>query len=162
MCTPVEAAPNDVNTTLPVIMDGTPETRTTRERIAEHISNDGCYGCHTLMDPLGFLLEGIDQHGKTRDTEQGLPIDESGEVDGFPFVGAAGLGSGLSDQFTPASCLVRGLFRQATSHIETDGESPSLYEVDIAFLNSGFSLQEAMVAIVTSDAFLFVSSPESP
>ncbi len=64
----------------------------------------------------------------------------------------------LNDRSDMVSCLVRGLFRNGTGHLEEIGEDPSLYDVDSAFIASGMRLQEALVAIAVSDAFSFVNT----
>ncbi len=63
-----------------------------RERMEQHRANPTCATCHARMDPLGFALENFDAIGKWRDTEAGMPIDNSGVLpDGTPFHGPAGL-----------------------------------------------------------------------
>jgi hypothetical protein len=65
---------------------------TMRERLAEHRKNPACAGCHKLMDPIGFALENYDGVGRWRNTENGAPIDNSGELpDGTKFKGIADL-----------------------------------------------------------------------
>ena len=49
-----------------------------RERLAEHRKNPACFGCHNLMDPVGFMLETYDAVGRWRTSEEGKPIDASG------------------------------------------------------------------------------------
>ena len=58
-----------------------------RERLAAHRENPSCAGCHELMDPIGFALEGFDAVGQRRFLENGIPIDSSGRVaDGTEFL----------------------------------------------------------------------------
>jgi hypothetical protein len=67
-----------------------------RERIAQHRSNPACYGCHQLMDPVGFSLENYDAVGRWREAEDGKPIDASGALpDGTKFDGVSGLRKAL-------------------------------------------------------------------
>ncbi len=51
-----------------------------REVLAEHRSSPQCSSCHTRMDPIGFALENFDAMGRWRGTEDGLPIDASGQL----------------------------------------------------------------------------------
>jgi hypothetical protein len=67
-----------------------------RERMAQHRSNPACYGCHQLMDPVGFSLENYDAVGRWRTAEDGKPIDVTGSLpDGTKFEGAPGLQKAL-------------------------------------------------------------------
>lgn len=159
LCQAVPAPPNDVNTTLPEsVEDDAP--RTTRDRLAAHVENESCAGCHYLMDPLGFPLERFDQAGRSRDTEHGLPIRTDSEVDGVEVANAVELGNLIAEHPDAPDCMVRNLFRHGVGHIEEIGESASLLLVQNAFENSGYRLQDVLIDIVSSDAFRFVSQPE--
>ena len=65
----------------------------------------------------------------------------------------------LHDSTQLPGCFTRGLFRQALGHVEEEGEAPALVQIDAAFEASGYRLQDAMLAIATSDAFTLVSKP---
>lgn len=157
LCSPVPAPPNDVITTLPPGSDDN-LPQTTRDRLQAHATIPRCAACHEAMDPLGYAFEHFDQYGRYRTHENGLPIDASAELDGEVADGAAGFLDVLDGRSDMVSCLVRGLFRHATGHLEEAGEDASLYDVDTAFIGSGLRLQEALVGIATADAFLFVNT----
>jgi len=54
---------------------------TTRERyLAHQQAGAACAGCHSLIEPLGFGFENYDATGHYRTTENGKPIDASGEI----------------------------------------------------------------------------------
>jgi len=53
-----------------------------REQLVQHRVNPTCVSCHRTMDAIGFGLENFDGIGKWRDTEQGRPIDASGDLPG--------------------------------------------------------------------------------
>ena len=161
LCASVPAPPNDVTTTLPEqIDDNLP--RTTRDRMAAHMTEPRCAACHETMDPLGFSLEHYDQFGRYRTHENGLPIDSSADVDGDAAADAVGFMAILKNRSDMASCLVRALYRHGTGTIEESGQEAALYDVDTAFFASGLKLQEAMVAITLSDAFGIVSLSAAP
>ena len=161
LCASVPAPPNDVSTTLPEqIDDNLP--RTTRDRMAAHMTEPRCAACHETMDPLGFALEHYDQFGRYRTHENGLPIDSSAELDGDAAPDAAGFMGILKNRSDMASCIVRALYRHGTGTIEVQGQEAALYDVDTAFLSSGMKLQEALVGIVLSDAFGIVSLTAAP
>ena len=67
-----------------------------RQRMEQHRNTATCAGCHKIMDPIGFSLENYDLIGKWRTTDEGAPIDASGElVDGTKMDGPAGLREAL-------------------------------------------------------------------
>lgn len=67
-----------------------------RDRLAEHRADPACAGCHRLMDPVGFPLEGFDAVGRWRTLEAGKPIDDSGGLpDGSEVSGVSGLEEAL-------------------------------------------------------------------
>jgi hypothetical protein len=53
-----------------------------REQLVQHRVNPTCVSCHRTMDAIGFGLENFDGIGKWRDTDQGRPIDASGDLPG--------------------------------------------------------------------------------
>ena len=158
LCQAVPPPPPDVIASLPETSDDN-MPMTTRDRLQQHITDPSCAACHASMDPLGFAFEGFDQNGRRRTHENGLPVDDSAELDGVVAQGARGFSALLAARGEMASCLVRNLFRHGTGHIEESGEEPILYDVDTAFFESGFRLKEALVSIASSDAFRFVAAP---
>lgn len=61
---------------------------TVRQRMEKHRADVNCASCHRLIDPLGMALEKFDPVGRLRESDQGQPIDTSGElVDGRKFMG---------------------------------------------------------------------------
>ena len=95
LCETVSAPPPNVNTNLPPNDPGTP--RTLRQKLASHLTNASCSGCHAAMDPIGFGFESFDAMGHYRTQEFGLPIDSTGSFDGKPFANAKELGFSLSE-----------------------------------------------------------------
>jgi hypothetical protein len=86
------------------VTDGNGTLLSLRERLAAHRENPSCASCHTLMDSVGFALEGFDATGRWRTLDElGLPVDASGVLpDGSRFEGL--------DEFR-ASLLQSELFR---------------------------------------------------
>jgi Protein of unknown function (DUF1592)/Protein of unknown function (DUF1588)/Protein of unknown function (DUF1587)/Protein of unknown function (DUF1595)/Protein of unknown function (DUF1585)/Planctomycete cytochrome C len=70
------APPPGVNTSLPV----TPgeEPKTLRARMEAHHTNPNCAACHTIFEPMGFVMENFDAVGKWRTEDAGHPIDATG------------------------------------------------------------------------------------
>lgn len=53
-----------------------------RQRMEMHRKNPVCAACHAQLDPLGFALEHFNGIGRWRTTDEGTPIDASGEMPG--------------------------------------------------------------------------------
>ncbi|WP_253154652.1 DUF1592 domain-containing protein [Stieleria tagensis] len=53
---------------------------TLRELLAAHRESSLCASCHARMDPPGFALENFNALGIWRETDNGHPIDPSGEL----------------------------------------------------------------------------------
>ena len=70
-----EEQPPDISVT-----EMTAMPTTTRELYELHASQPACRGCHTLIDPVGFVFEDLDAAGRFRTTEDGTPVDTSGEL----------------------------------------------------------------------------------
>jgi hypothetical protein len=157
LCEAIPAPPANVNTVLPT----DPSAKTAREKLSVHQTAPGCKSCHQAMDLIGFGLENYDGIGAYRTTENGETIDPETEAEGIgAFDGAKGLGTLLRDEPKVTSCMVRNIFRGATGHIDTKGESTALTELDASFADSGYHLQDLLVELVASDAFRLVGVVE--
>jgi hypothetical protein len=93
-------------------------TRTTRARFEHHAQDPGCATCHHVIDGLGFAMENFDGMGRSRTTENDLPIDTSVTIDaGTDFDGSyadsAELVAALADSASVKACLARQLFRSS-------------------------------------------------
>lgn len=78
LCQTLPPPPPTVDTNLP----SDPELPTTRSRTEAHVDDPTCAGCHSLIDPLGFAFEHYDELGRWRDTENGVDVDATGEIEG--------------------------------------------------------------------------------
>jgi hypothetical protein len=66
--------------------------KTMRDLMTEHRANPACAGCHKLMDPIGFAMEGFDAVGAARLRDGGNLIDASGDLaDGTKIDGVVAL-----------------------------------------------------------------------
>lgn len=132
--------------------------KTTRERFEAHTAQEQCRGCHDLIDPLGFALETYDALGRYRTTENGAPIDATGEIMGTE--GANGEVSGgveLADRLVSSpdgrACFVEHWLRYAVRRGATDGDACALDALGAAFDESDGNIEDLLVRIVTSEAF---------
>lgn len=85
-------------------------TKSTRERFSEHSSNEACGSCHSLIDGIGFGFEHFDGVGRYRDSDDGHPVDASGNIVGAegtsgPFDGTAELAQKLAESPDAQACF---------------------------------------------------------
>lgn len=158
LCEEISPPPPGVNVMLPNVTG----PATLRQRLAAHMqAGSSCYSCHSLMDPLGFGLEGFDAMGASRTTEAGLALDTTGEINpgvaSGRFEDAAGLSSRLAESPAANRCYLTQVYRYAQGRTES---SKDRCHLDAAFakLGTSASLQDVVVAVTTSDAFLFRES----
>src|SRR6185312_12724451 len=84
LCQKVPPPPGNVDFSL-VQNTNDPNFKTARQRLTAHRKEAMCAGCHKITDPVGLALENFDSAGSFRTSENGAPIDASGEYNGKPF-----------------------------------------------------------------------------
>jgi hypothetical protein len=130
----------------------------TRQRLEQHRSNPACRACHQFFDPLGLAFESYDFLGRFRQTDQGVPVDTSGEVaqaiDGLqgPFANGLELFDRLAGSGTVRGCIARQWYEYAVSGDVAEAEACAVEAIEARFAEKG-DLNELLVAIATSDAF---------
>ena len=151
LCENLPPPPPDVDAELPE-PGGSDGPQTMRERLAQHNEDPACAGCHQTIDPLGLALEHYDGLGRYRDTDQGLALDVSGDLDGASFEGRAGLVDTLQADPRLTACLARQVYRYATGHVEGADEAGL-----VASLTGSpqTSVLDAWAAVATSPGFRF-------
>jgi hypothetical protein len=158
LCAPVPVPPANVN--FSVAQDThNANLRTMRERLTAHRNDPTCAGCHKLMDPAGLALENFDSDGGFRTTENGRPLDTSGELDGVEFRDAAGLGHALHDNPATPACLVRRLHAYATGHAAGRGDMPWIRALERGFADDGYRVPELLRRMATSDNLYKAAAP---
>jgi hypothetical protein len=151
MCQDIPPPPPGVEAELPEPSDGTPMTK--REQLAQHANDPNCASCHKFTDPIGLSLEHFDALGGWRETDQGLVIDPSGDLDGVAFTDAVALGALLAEHPQTGDCVIRNLYRYATGHIEQPDEEAAIDLAYQALVDNGHDLTAAVDALVRSDSF---------
>ena len=149
MCQSIPAPPPDVNTTLPEMSTA----RSLRQKLEAHRADPACAGCHMLMDPIGLGLERFDGIGAYRQTDNGVTIDASGELDGATFSDARGLGTALAQNPNVASCFARTVLRYARGALEDPSEAALIDGLSAEFASAGYEMPELMLKIATQPAF---------
>jgi hypothetical protein len=142
---------------------------TVREQAAIHSADPACAACHNFMDPIGLGFEGFDAVGRYRTTENGKPVDVSGQlihtdVDGA-FMGPADLAQKLAGSQQVSSCMVRQWFRYAYARDEvSDQDTCSVSLLESEFQKSGGDIKELLFSLTQTDAFLYrtVAQGETP
>lgn len=154
LCGNIPDPPDDVSTVFPPS-----DAPTLRERVEQHLMNDGCANCHALMDPIGLGLENFDASGAWRGTENDAPIDPSGVLDGEPFADAADLGRVVAQHPNVGECMTRSLLRYAVGEVERRPQEVAIRDLAAAFEEDGFRVRALLGAIVTSPAFREAGRP---
>ena len=131
----------------------------TRERLAQHLVDPGCAGCHQLLDPVGFGLESYDAMGMYREFDGGKLVDASGELSGTDvdgtFSGPAQLGDMLAQSKIVEQCVARQWFRYAVKRVESDSDLCAIKNIVEHFRNADQDLRTLPQAVVKTDAFLY-------
>ncbi len=176
LCQIVPPPPAGVDTTLPAIMEDRPMSN--RERLAIHLSNQSCAGCHRLTDSIGFGLEQFDAIGRFREQQVTLvfprvdfkkqnvrregslvqiPVDTSAAIIGIPnseFNSPAQAGRILAASPICHRCIVKQYFRYAMNRAETPADQPAIDAILERFRRGGYRFRELILATVTSPPFL--------
>ncbi|HTJ64210.1 MAG TPA: DUF1592 domain-containing protein [Alphaproteobacteria bacterium] len=158
LCQKVPDPPGNVNFAL-VQDTKNPAFHTARARLEAHRTQATCQGCHKIMDPAGLAMENFDSAGGFRATENGTPIDTSGDIDGVKFGDVIGFTKAVRDNPSVPSCLVTRLYSFGTGRPATKDEAEWLSYQGKQFAASGYKVPELMRRIASSKAFYRVSTP---
>lgn len=136
--------------------------KTQRERVAIHLKNPVCAGCHKITDPIGLSLENFDGAGEFRTMERGEAIDASGSLSGKSFNTASGLGQALHDEPALTTCLVQRAYAYGTGGAEGDRDKPMLAYLNRRFADQGYRFRSLLRSIALSPAFAEVEQAAPP
>ncbi len=150
LCVNVDPPPADVDASIP---EPDADAPTMRERVAVHLEEPFCAGCHQITDPIGLGLENFDGIGRWRLTENGATIDPSGELDGAGFEDAWGLGEALGQHPNLGPCLTEMLMQYSDGQHLDEGEEDLADWHAQGFAASGHSVLWLMQDIALSPGF---------
>jgi hypothetical protein len=150
LCTAVPLPPNNVPP-LPIAAPG--ENLTTRQLFERHRTREPCKSCHGYFDPLGITLETFDGIGRPRTTENGIPIDASGEFDGVQIADATGLAAHLRKQPDSMRCIAEHLHTYTTGHVPTEADAPLVNAMAKRFGAAQFDFQALLLDYVSTPEF---------
>ncbi len=157
LCAPTPAFPGDID------IEGTlgdhTDLPTARERLEPLMTETACAACHLAINPFGFAFEVYDYAGAYRTMENGAPIDTSFELNfgslSGSFSGPGDLMEAIAASDEAHACYATHAFRYALGRMEAPQDECALEEIQGSFVDSGGDVRELMVAIATSDAFMF-------
>ena len=157
LCQNILPAPADVDASLPEADSSSP---TLRERIATHLENDSCSGCHEPLDSIGLGLENFDGIGRWRDKENETTIDPSGSLDGEGYSNAWELGELISNHPDFGSCFAKHLFTYAIGQSMSEDMSPYHDWLSHSFAYNDWSFLNLIRTVTKSNAFRHLGAPE--
>lgn len=128
-------------------------SKTARQKLDAHRTSDSCKGCHSLFDPLGFGLEHLDSIGQYRATENGLPIDATGTLEGVAFDGAAQMGAAFRQSPQAMACMMSNFYRSANGRVDASADSAQVDSLVQALSAKGYVWRDLVAEFVASDAF---------
>lgn len=152
LCSPPPAPPPNIPSIDPnPSVGGTP-----REKLAAHVNNPACSGCHQVMDELGLGLENYDPQGRWRTTYPGLsaPIDASGTLPGGTgFKDAREMFQQLAARDSTGMCVAQNLMKLA---LQSPVATPNARcaQLQVAQAAKGGTVSTLVKALATSAPFL--------
>jgi hypothetical protein len=158
LCIGVPPPPPDV----PAFPTEIPPNTTTRQQMTTLTANPSCAACHSLMDPTGFTLEGLDPIGRTRTTDNGGRVDTSANLGialngqtGSAVTGQTNLAQRLSTASETARCFAQQWLTFAVGReLTSQGDHNQTDAVYSLFASAGLNLKQLIAAAVQTDLFL--------
>ena len=161
LCQPIADPPPEAQSENPTF---TPTT-TAREWSEARQAKPICGACHALMDPIGFGFENFDGSGAWRSTDRGKPVDSRGTLSGTDvdgdFSGVVDLAQRLSRSQVAADCMATQWFRYGYGREETSQDACTLGRLSEVMKSSGGDIRQLLIALTTTDAFMFRSPPQA-
>ncbi len=126
---------------------------TTRQRVALQTRPDFCAGCHSLINPLGFTLEEFDAAGRVRASDNGRPVDCSGNYRAAngklaEFRSAIDLAKYIATSEEAHSAFVEKLFQHMIKQPALAYGANTLPDLNSTFKESGYSIRKLLPKIV--------------
>lgn len=130
---------------------------TTRERVERQTSSPSCFGCHGIINPLGFPLESFDAVGRFRQMERGkvvnthvVYVDHRGQEHALN--DARELAKFLADSRETHSAFVELLFQHVVKQ-PIQAFEPSLHaKLTDSFVDHELNMRQLLVTIAVDSA----------
>ncbi|MBV1857899.1 MAG: DUF1592 domain-containing protein [Nannocystaceae bacterium] len=155
----IELPPPPADIVIPDLPVGLPP----REAFEQMTDSETCAGCHSIINPLGFLFENLDAGGRYAEIYPGFetPVDASGQLPtGEEVEGVAELGAALAENEQAQRCLARRLFEYALERTPTDRDDAYIDTAYARLVESDLDLREVIVSVLSSDAARLRVLPE--
>jgi hypothetical protein len=164
LCDDLPPPPPDAMSDLPELDPAITE----RERMEAYTAGEACASCHTMMNPIGFVLDRYDGLGRHRETARifddaggllaELPIDTHATPritasDGLEVSDGAALSQLVVASGKPHACFVRHYFRFTFARYEDDDVDGCTLDGLHTALRKGASVAEVMRGIALSPTF---------
>jgi hypothetical protein len=165
-CSDVPPPPPGVDVT---IKAGTPGN-TGREQIQALTGSGMCNTCHSLMNPIGFGLEGFDGAAQPRTMDHGEMVDTSGTINGITaapinFNGAKELSNIVAGSKDAQACLATNYFRYLRGFDPQQTGDPAdgnaVQKLGQDFVTNNLDLPELFVQVALQDSFTARRSVEA-
>jgi hypothetical protein len=165
LCSDVPPPPPNVD---PTVQPGTPG-KTGRQQIEALTGSGVCATCHSLMNPIGFGLEGFDSAAQQRTTDNGDPVDTTGEIKGFTsasgapltFDGPRQLSNLLATNEVAKQCLAANYYRYARGFAPKGVDTGAVDKLSDDFVRNDLDLPDLFVRVALQDSFVMRRSAES-
>lgn len=161
LCAPSPPPPPNVSLIIPPAPTG--EKLTYRQRVERTVEVGSCRSCHVKIDGVGFLFENYDGVGAYQTTEQGLPVNASGKLEGT--LDMDGSYANIVEALKPiakseqvAQCVAEHWYSYAMSRAAIEEDGCEIAAVTDAFVESKGNFQTMLVAIAKSKAFRTTTS----
>lgn len=157
LCTEVPAPPPDIGDEP---LEGDPEATRRQTYEAALMTQPACWGCHQLIDPIGFGLESYDSGGRHRTIDNGQPVDDSGEIISAgdaegTFTGGVGLAHVLAGSGHVHRCFAKQWVGFGLRRLYAESDDCLVGRVTAAFQAADLDIHALIVALVRSETFRF-------
>jgi len=159
LCNEVPPPPPGVDAT---VKPGTPGV-TAREQIEALTGSGTCASCHSLMNPIGYGLEGFDGAGLERTLDNGEAVDTSGALkdlvgpsgtQSFTFNGARELSTVIASSDAAKACLAQNYHRFARGFVSYGADTGAVQKLSADFLARDLEIPELFVQVALQDSFV--------
>lgn len=127
---------------------------TVRSWVEDQTKADDCAECHSVIDQLGFALDGFDQRGRARSSENDQPIDTTADLGslGLPDANAPNtLGTSLLYHPNTLPCVLSHWFKYALQREPRVEDDPSW--VELVRGSEFYELREVPALIAATQSF---------
>jgi hypothetical protein len=133
--------------------------QTNRERVTAHTGTGTCAGCHLqIINPVGFALENFDAMGQLRTTDNGKPVDTSGEYrfgdETMSFAGIKDLVELIGESQQAHGCYAANLTEFSLARDIAGGEGELVGELQRMSLEDDTSIKDILLTMVKSPLFV--------